>query len=335
MRVIVTEALVDNALAFNMAPDLTQLLAYAFGGQHAFLFDTEAALEKCVLMFAPQLQDQYRKRIEEAILASEKCVSNVVTVRVQHVAVSEWAVAIPRLNLHDANALLAEPLAILLEDEANDWAFLSRILPEEERALILEAREKRWLEVVHGGGTKLLPILSQRLSKPNQGLRTFVMFDSDRMHPDEFATGWTPPPEAKNDCHAIRYAAALIGRYENHYWCLKRRFIECYMPLNELQQWSEDNERKGVYAAFARMNASQQWYYNMKTGFEGDNAAAKLRQGMLFATVSSQDRVALAKGFTKQLADHYVKQDVKREFQWDAAARAEVDEILPHLMRLL
>jgi hypothetical protein len=55
----------------------------------------------------------------------------------------------------------------------------------------------------------------------------------------------------------------------------------------------------------------------------------------LYDSVREPNRTTLAKGFTKQLADHYANQENGDEFQWDDAAREEADQILPRLMRLL
>lgn len=334
MRVIIDEAMVDDAFARGMDVVLLQLLTHAFSGRYAFAFSTDAALEKCLSIYDAARRERFASQLDAAILQAAKYYGTPLTVFVRAVQQSAWDGATPVLTLQDALALLNERLVILLEDEANDWAFLKAILAPEERAILCEHEQERWLEVVHGGGSKILPILRKRLKSPQQALRTFVMFDSDRMHPDELKPGWEPQV-GKNDCHALKYEKALDKKYPNHYWRLARRFIESYMPLPELAKWAKKANKDEVYHGFASLDEPQRWYYNMKSGFVGDNEAAKKRQGILYASVPDAQRTSLATGFGKTLADHYAARKPDAEFVWDEKALMERDDAVPKLLRLL
>jgi hypothetical protein len=334
MKVIIEEAMVDDAFACGMDVALSQLLAHAFSGRDAFCFRSDAALEKCLSLYSEEKRERFAKALDAAILQGTKNYANPLTILVQAIPTSKWDETVPKLTLPDAVALLNERFAILLEDEANDWAFLKGILEPEERALLSEYEQARWLEVLHGGGTKLLPILKKRLRSPHLALRTFVMFDSDRMHEDELAPDWQPQV-GKNDCHALKYEAALNEKYPHHYWRVERRFIESYMPLPELENWATAKGKENAFQSFACLSEQQRWYYNMKSGFAGDNSTAKIRQKGLYAGVTGVQRSHLEKGFDKHLANHYATANQDAPWAWDQAALAERDSIVPNLLRLL
>lgn len=203
-----------------------------------------------------------------------------------------------------------------------------------ERRRVLDSVSKRWAQPVHGGGATLYKVLEKRLESSPIGLRTFVMFDSDRMHPDELLDGWTTvrPGKRPAGCQAYKWEQLTKRDLPKRYWMLQRRFIESYMPHIELEKVDVNLD---ITSAFCRMSQKQRKYFNMKDGFSQDkNRDDKERCGNLYSTLSVEDRDTLQRGFGPKLANHYVNAGLY-EFNWDDDARIEADRALPNLMRLL
>ncbi len=178
--------------------------------------------------------------------------------------------------------------------------------------------------------------MDARLSVPEKGLRTFVMFDSDRLHPDEFEDTWTPerPGHRPAACQAFEWEQITRARLTSRYWMLRRRFIESYMPKTELPLAAEADTHPDAIDVFHRMSQDQRWYFNMKKGFGGDARRHDVDRRRDLFPQDLIDCEPLQRGFGEKLADHY-SQATKSEFDWDPEARREAAEALPRLMRLL
>ncbi len=334
MKVIVTEAMIDDAIPQDGGLALTQLVLKAFEGRHDFQFTTHAALEKCIALFPKEWRDMRKMQLERVIASNAKRNAGLLTIEVDAVCDSIWDASLPRVTLHDALQLLAEPLTFIVEDVVNDWAFFKKILPAEEREILHEGEARRWIRVVHGGGTRVGAEIERRLRNPVDAINTFAVFDGDRMHPDELDMAWQPAnKETRKECHAYKYEQLLNPQYRQHYWRLSRRFIESYMPLQELRIWSEKNRCMLRYEEFLKMTQVQQWHFNMKWGFADDKPNIKLRQGDLYASLTHAQLDALQGGFGEKMAQHY--STATNEFNWDEAARQEADQAIPNLLRLL
>ena len=131
-----------------------------------------------------------------------------------------WSDPVAHLSLANAIAVLNEPVGILLENRTNDWAFLQKIMRKEDREWLNRAVQERWTEPLHGGGSDLERNLKARLSVAAQALRTFVVFDSDRLHPDEWADDWPSNRIGTNpvSCRAFEWERLTKANMPQRYW---------------------------------------------------------------------------------------------------------------------
>lgn len=319
---------------------LHELLGYACKGKHVILSDPMGAENEWLSTLDANTGNAYRRALDAVTRKAAKLADNAATVRIKATAKPHWGDPEAVLPLDEALKMLTEPLGILVENATNDWNFLLGIMLESQRKELQRAVENRWAEPIHGGGDTLEPQMQKRLKIPSMGLRTFVLFDSDRLHPDEFADAWTPdrPGHRPAACKAYEWEKVTRDLLPLRYWMLRRRFIESYMPKSELPE-AQDKRKTPPDAveAFFRMTAGQRWHYNMKEGFSGDkNRHDRERVGSLYEPLEGKvdDLHALQKGFGQSMAKHY-EQAVERQFDWDEDARKEAAAAIKLLMRLL
>jgi hypothetical protein len=312
---------------------LHELLIFACSGRHVVSFDSPATRNRCLQTFDPQARADYERVMGLNARAAGTLPADVATVHVRATASPHWEDPVAVLPVADALALLRERLGILVENAANDWSFLLGIMRASDRDRLRRAVDQDWAVALHGGGGTLNAQLRARLAVPKQSLRTFVMFDSDRRHPDELNPAWTPSyPET---CDAVEIEALTRAQMPHRYWMLQRRSIESYMPEPELRGEASRIANRDTSDAFYRMTRDERWYFNMKKGFAGDEPAENNhRRRNLYASINASDHAALYKGFGRQLAEHYAHATA-REFDWDAEARREAAAVIPRLMRLL
>lgn len=191
---------------------------------------------------------------------------------------------IPEISIPDALNLLKMPLAILVENERNDGAFLRAVLrgprePEWKRAL-----ERQWINFDSGGGMQEIEkrIQSSTAVDPR---RTYVIFDSDARRPEVPST-------------AARRLAALCGEAKLRTHVLKRRERENYLPLDALQLWVDESKRstkaalRRLLGQYRRLTDAQRHHFNMRRGLKADGDDAPL-----FECVNNVLRQALQTGF--------------------------------------
>ena len=331
MKVVISEGVIKDAAASGAIHKLHRLFYFACEGRHAVVPESTEEANEWLGSLDLQTRLIYQRAIEFSARASSTLSSDVATVLVVGQGGNVWDVKVSRLTLDDAISILNEPLGILLENANNDWCFLYGVMKESERAVVARAIESRWAETVHGGGSDLIQRVSDRSKNPAQRLRTFVLFDSDRRHPNELQPGWAPKqPEA---CQGYQNENAVIQANVGGYWRLRRRYIESYMPKSEL------SKVHGVQAdkveSFFRLTTQAQWYFNMKKGFRGDEPVENAHRSMdLYSAVSPDDRKALHEGFGRRVADQY-QNSKEVEFDWDADALSESAAEVPKLLRLL
>ncbi|WP_222613688.1 hypothetical protein [Undibacterium seohonense] len=335
---IITEKLASMPLDSPSIVNLHHLISTTIKDeQHSLVFDSNQGLE-CVLN---GYHERVRKTVENLILASIRSSSTYTssrsTIKVDQVENSTWDEPVPVLKLEDALNVINEKVIILLENSENDWNFLLGIMKQRDRERILKYAESGWVEPVHGGGDSLGRILESEGKKQWKALRTFVLFDSDRLHPDEFNLDWTPERvgQQPSSCHAFGWEACVKQYFRDRYWMLKRRFIESYMPRDELILAAENKTDSNAVKFFFEMDQNARWYYNMKAGLEKDRKRADSERSRdLFSGLSDEALKSLSTGFGNTIARHY-KQSIGREFSWDMDARQEADIVLPKLLNLL
>ena len=339
MKVIISDAAIRAVIDTPDVLKLHDLIVFAKESKrYSLFFESADGLNLVLSTFMPKIAAIYRVLLEASFRDAPGYPTARTTVKIAPVEMPLWNKPIPILPLDEAIKLLKEKLAILVENAANDWNFLLGIMPEWERKLLQDYVRNDWAEPVHGGGDTLGKLLAARLAEPRKAFRTFVLFDSDRLHPDEFDPDWTTarPGKQAAACNAYEWERQILeSDVKPHYWMLKRRFIESYMPREELQKGAENKTHPDACNAFFRMDCTARWYYNMKEGLLKDqDRDDKERCRDLYRNLTPDMRNALAGGFGKTLARHYAA-SLDDDFAWDFDARNEADQMLPRLFNLL
>lgn len=335
MRVIADKAAIDAARNMNGVVNLHRLLAFACAGRHVLLPNPADAFNEWLDTLDGLTRSAYQRALELSARAAPALAHNVATIRIEAAATLSWNDPVSVLSLEDALTTLGQPLGIFVENADNDWHFLRGIMGSSDREKLQRAVENNWVEPLHGGGATLVQRIENRALHPGPKLRTFVIFDSDRRHPDELHPAWAPV--APVSCQGFLTEAAAAAVAAGRFWRLSRRSIESYMPARELSSHAEENGNIGrpVAEAYLRMPRVSQWYFNMKRGFSDDNSQENVgRCKTLYDGVSPGDKDLLKNGFGRKLAERY-KGTQDREFDWDADARAEASVAVSNLMRLI
>jgi hypothetical protein len=339
VKVIISDAAVMAAIDTEDVLKLHELIGFVRESKRHFLaFESADGIDRILSTFTSEVALIYRRLLNRSVLAASTFPAARATVRIDPVEVSLWDLPIPSLSLDDAIRLLGEKLVILVENANNDWNFLRGMMTIRERKLLQDYVDSGWAEPMHGGGDTLGALLEARLADPRKALRTFVLFDSDRLHPDEFDPNWTTERPGRNpvSCHAYGWERQIKNNgVKPRYWMLNRRFIESYMPKDELQKSAEKKAHPDALGAFFSMERDARWFYNMKAGLDKDQERNdKERCRDLYQSLSADMRTALARGFGNTLARHYVC-SLEYEFDWDEEARDEAAQALPQLLHML
>lgn len=146
-------------------------------------------------------------------------------VRVDTIDSSDWQYR--RLSLTDAVRVAEMPLQVLVENIANDQAFLLALAPSHWRVTLKQSIDRGWIQFEQGGGiTELRKRVKERISHASKeasirSLRTWVLVDRDV---DDKARTWPPPPSATSQ-DIVNLCADELGCHQLH-----RRNIESYLP---------------------------------------------------------------------------------------------------------
>ena len=337
MKVIVSGEVISAVSVTADAWKLHQLFVLACQGRHAVFVDPPTSLSTWLATIDSASRSAYASAIELCVRQATSFPDDAATIHIIQSGAAVWSDPIATLTLDDALGVMNESLGVLVENSTNDWHFLCKMMRPSERKRIQNAVKKGWVSALHGGGSTLLDQVKSRMQAPAKALRTFVVFDSDRLHPDELAPSWTPdrPDGQPAACQAFGWEREFQQNLAQRYWMLKRRFIESYMPLSEIGTASSDNVHTDAVEACTRMPRAGRLYFNMKKGFAGDEKRHdNERCRDLFSQVTDPDRLALKHGFGSKLADHYGTNN-DFEFDWDEDAREEAEQALPNLMRLI
>ncbi|MBG5815993.1 hypothetical protein I5E63_15050 [Pseudomonas aeruginosa] len=331
MIAILSEGVIS---AISKTPEvlkLHKLLWFASEGRHALIPESD----KEISGWLNTLDQPTRSAYEQALALSARTIAtlpnDIATVKITSSRAAIWRHPLAELGIDDAIKLLEEPLGILLENAKNDWHFLKRIMRSPERTRLQRAIDARWAEPLHGGGSDITQRLSERTSTEPKRLRTFVLFDSDRRHPDELHPDWAPqPPEA---CQGFKTEIAVAHSGIGGYWRLNRRFIESYLPRQELVKAAP--AKADSISALFRLHQYGQWYFNIKKGFKDDAKIENAHRAKdLYANITHQDAQLLEDGIGSRIANQYSTSDTI-EFDWDSEARQEALSAVPQLIRLL
>jgi hypothetical protein len=333
MKVIVSADALRNLIGSPDSYKIHSLLQFSIEGRHLILFDDQLLFHEWIALQDPALKDLYFRTCEFSARAASSKASNASTVFITDGVNAVWDDPISRLPIDHALDLLREQLGIFVENADNDWQFLVGLMRPAEREQVMKHLSKGWLAPLHGGGATLPQRIRDRANAPFRALRTFAVFDSDRRHPFELDGTWSPTaPEA---CQGFVVEHVANEYLSSRYWRLARRFIESYMPIEEIRAAISGNIPGAAPDAFSRMSKDEQWYFNMKRGFSGDSPVENAHRCKdLYANVPTDDKIALQNGFGRKLADRY-SELMLREFNWDNATIQESSNAISNLMRLI
>ena len=334
MKVIISENVVTAVAGTGNATKLHRLLAFASQGRHTIILDPPSCLDAWLASIDEGSRGDYQKAIDLSARDAAVLASDAGTVRIDQAATEVWADPEATLPLDFALRVLDEKLSFLVEDSGADWNFLQGILPKSQRERLQHYVAQGWAGPVHCGGSGIMARLEERFGKAHEGLRTALMFDNDRLHPNELEESWQPKDSGikNHECNAFKWEQFAKENLPRRYWRLRRRFIESYMPKSELKT-AIAADKNSTFDAFWRLPPESRWHYNMKLGLAKDKPH-QARQIDLYSAIDADDKEALQPGFGTKLAKHY-KHALQREFDWDEAAREEVKTNLVPLMRLL
>ncbi len=174
-----------------------------------------------------------------------------------------------------------------------DRAFLLSMAEPEQRELFADYEREGFLKFEHGGGLdKMLGKIDKENDETSLG-RLWVLFDSDRLRPDE-------------PSHTARKLDKRCGDKIPHHM-LERRSMENYLPLSALAAWAVQpaprnrRRRLAAFEAFKSMNDDQRHCFNMKKGFAKDRERTDATPGDLYADLSPQTLRDLAAGFSSHI----------------------------------
>lgn len=354
MRVILSGALFTSREV--RTSDLAALIGAAVRGRHVVEVESEPALKDWLAARDAAMRCSLQEDLGRAERLAGDELPGGFTVRVDVTRVDQWEPPDLRLALEDAIRLLSEPLGLLVENNPNDLHFLLRLFPDNLRTLLAEGVEDGWVAPLHGGGGTIHDQMKLRAERRRQRVRTFVMFDSDRLHREELSEDWLntlPGSACAGDagCGAYEWEQTARRLYPKQYHRLSRRYIESYLPLHQLESWctrDEDHDRRPVNDRVARQRAfevfktlsdDQRWFFNMKGGLQGDHggknaAKGRARQRGLYDDVNDAQRAHLQNGFGR-LGVWYDREINPAAFSWDPDAIAEGAIIAALLLQMM
>lgn len=253
------------------------LMALEAQAQHAVLADQQGLLDWCVT-YLPLFVDYFRTRLAQAQPRPKGLEVTVAPSGADLISgAPPWnLLALPTL------ALVTRPLRMVLENNNSDLAFIQATLPR-----FRTWKDKGWVVPEMGGGSAMMADIQQTAADGLLRWRTFYLFDSDRLHPDELLSGWSAP--SGDGCQGYVFERACTSMPATHWHRLNRRSIENYLPMSILHTVDA-----GTATALADPAVGQMVnFYNMKYGNMGDSATR--------AKTPNSIRIARSKGFWTSL----------------------------------
>ncbi len=282
--------------------------------QHAVLADPAVMLPWCG-EHLPLFADYFRTR-----LAVAQPRANGLTIRVSPTGAAAVA-GQPTwdLNAEAARDVVGRPLRLVLENDSADKMFIEATVPR-----FATWCANGWIEPAMGGGAPMKAKIDSAAADALDRWRTFFMFDSDRLHPNELAAGWTPPGGDGCQGHAFENACASMPHARWHR--LQRRSIENYLPAAVLQPLKPATTASLASSAVGHMAH----YYNMKKGLEGDEFASPgvpnptrwARTLGFWSSLQPADIAALKDGFGRKVSNEFA--NVPHNHPWPPDVIAEM-----------
>ncbi|MGK5556725.1 hypothetical protein ACSNOI_34465 [Actinomadura kijaniata] len=207
------------------------------------------------------------------------------------------AVRITRESLRDHAHDLGAPARIVVENRAGDGAFLLAVAHVFGDKQIIEAKARRWLTFVQGGGSGEIPkVVRDECEEFRRVKRVVFLFDSDRMTPDE---------RSKHENIAEKLRAEGV---EGH--ILRFREVENYVPDRVVAAVSVHHRERRAQSLrithLRKLAPEQRAHFDMKKGFRNPRtrrAEILPAQRELYRSLEECTVVALGEGFGEGLTE--------------------------------
>jgi hypothetical protein len=309
---------------------LLTIFGFGFSGRHHVQTDpiSSPQLSDWLQNLTPQTRAECELALEAGVRDHVHSPSDR-EIRVAAVASPEWSSPQPVLPLSYAVEFLQQPFFILFEDNLSDRDFLLAVASQEIRDKLQRMVQKSWMIFEHGGGTGGMKMrIRERASIVARQLRTWALFDSDALRPNQPGRGVV---ELEHEC------GTTIPFHR-----LQRRAIENYLPVQAIDGWAlGSGERSKKANAFRKLSTEQRFHFNMKEGFAGDLHRIA-EAGDLFAGLDVHTINALQQGIHRNIANlfdpmHYPSPDPARSPlpDWWLEIDGQTIETKPMLERLM
>lgn len=307
-----------NEESIDWKRGLLELLALlANRNQHSLLARREPMLSWCE-SHMPSHVDYFKARLAAAQLRT-----NALRILISVAGADDVNSDPPwNLNVRSAYKLVNEPLRVVLENDQSDRSFVESTIPS-----FASWCSKGWVQPVMGGGSVMKKKISITNSDSMARWRTFYLFDSDRLHPSELATGWTPP--RGDGCQGHVFQSECGGMPAGRWHMLGRRSIENYLPEPLLMA----RNPAVTTALFNAAVGSMAEFYNYKKGLAGDGVHPIVANQAIRAKRSQGFWVALPPPLPDELKHGYGN-DVAEEFAnvppnhtWPLTILTEMDQL--------
>jgi len=333
MRVIVEDAVFAtprNSLA------LTQLLHFAAVGRHIILTQpdyqqgADSAANRWLARQSQELREEYVSGLEASLKSEAKDFDRDVELVISddpNLATQDEApITRFRMSLFAANALLAQPLRVLVENARNDRAFILMMMPESWRKRLKQSESDRWVEFTSGGGLGELKKTIEGITDLAERSRRVAIFDSDAREPKA-------PSKSSNGVRA-RCRELDVACHQ-----LARRAAENYLPLPALDVWAEQLTKNATVPrrclrGFRRLRAEQRHHFNMREGLKAD---ARSDDSPLYQDLADDIRAELLEGFGRAVRDLFAHESVTIRDSWldDDGLEAERNILAQTIFRRL
>lgn len=201
---------------------------------------------------------------------------------------------------------LDRPAVLVVENDGSDKCFVKAVAKIFGASDILEALDKRWLELGHGGGGDIYRRAREEHGSFRRVRRAAALLDSDRLAPG------TPEKNA----HRIAELRALGLRVH----VLTLREAENYVPNKVLHAVKPIRKSMARLGHLKKLDHAQRGHFDMKYGFMKTNGVPE-RQRDLFADVDPRTIARLSDGGFGQnllpafesMADRLTDTDLSRD----------------------
>ncbi|GAA4239993.1 hypothetical protein GCM10022254_63030 [Actinomadura meridiana] len=294
MRVELTAAVLETD---EHAEEVCDLLRHFNKKRHAWVVPPQLARTAESFIernLAPQLAPTYKQL---ALKASKQ--QHAYRTPTASVPVKIW----PEI-IKECVEDLGRPAVLVVENNHSDGLFVKGIAKLFKASDILEAVEKRWLEIEHGGGGDTYRRAREKHESFHRVKRAATLLDSDR---------WAPGTPAKN-AHRIAELRELgLGVH-----VLTLREAENYVPNNVLHAVKPIRTSLARLDHLKQLDHDQRGHFDMKHGFRKTSGVPEQQQ-QLFAGTRPQVIRGLDQGFGQNIlevfeamADHLSEDDLAR-----------------------